>query len=85
MYRTRDRGGTVAFIEMTCKCEASFQADLNEDSNEGLVIMWANQFVSAHAECGFMSGIKKDKPENHRVIDWDTDVKYKESNKKDIE
>jgi hypothetical protein len=77
--------GTVAFIEMTCKCEASFQADLNNDNNESLVVMWANQFVVAHAECGFMSGIKKDKPEHHRVIDWDTDVKYKESNKKDIE
>ena len=75
----------MAFIEMTCKCEASFQADLNSDTNEGLVIMWASQFVSAHSDCGFMGTVKQDKPENHRVIDWDNDVKYKESNKKDIE
>lgn len=75
----------MAFIEMTCKCEASFQADLSADANEGLVIMWANQFVNAHADCGFMNGVKTDKPEIHRVIDWDSDVKYKERDKKDIE
>lgn len=75
----------MAFIEMTCKCEASFQADLNTETNEGLVIMWASQFVAAHSDCGFMGTVKQDKPEIHRVIDWDNDVKYKESNKKDIE
>lgn len=70
---------------MTCKCDASFQADLNSDTNEALVIMWANQFVNAHADCGFMNGIKTDVPETHRIIEWDSDVKYKESYKKDID
>ena len=85
MYKPGIGCAIMAFIEMTCKCEASFQVDLNSETNEGLVIMWANQFVSAHSSCGFMNSVKTDEPEIHRVIDWDTDVKYKESNKKDIE
>lgn len=75
----------MAFIEMTCKCEASFQVDLSNDTSEGLVIMWANQFANAHADCGFMNAVKSDKPEHHRIIEWDSDVQYKERDKKDIE
>jgi hypothetical protein len=50
-----------------------------------MVIMWAQQFVSAHGTCGFMNLVKTDKPETHRVLDWDTDVKYKESGINEIE
>jgi hypothetical protein len=75
----------MAFIEMSCNCSASFQADVSDAGNESMVIMWAQQFVSAHGTCGFMNLVKTDKPETHRVIDWDTDVKYKESGINEIE
>ena len=32
-----------------------------------------------------MNTVKTDVPETHRIIEWDTDVKYKESHKKDID
>lgn len=75
----------MAFIEMTCKCECSFQADVAEVGSETLVILWATQFVNSHAACGFMNTVKTDVPETHRIIEWDSDVKYKESHKKDID
>lgn len=70
----------MAFVEMTCKCEASFQAELSEE-NETLVMLWAQSFVESHRECGFMKGSKPDESEKYRV----DDVMYKERKKKEIE
>lgn len=70
----------MAFIEMTCKCEASFQAELSNE-NETLTMLWAQSFVEAHKECGFMSNHKPDESEKYRS----TDVMYKERKKKEIE
>jgi hypothetical protein len=70
----------MAFIEMTCKCESSFQADLSEDS-ETLIMLWAQSFVEAHKECGFMNNHKSNDYEKYRV----TDVMDKERKKKEIE
>lgn len=75
----------MAFIEMTCKCDASFQVDLDESANSAMILMWANQFINSHADCGFMNPVQTDAPEKHRVIDWDTDVKDKKKGKKEIE
>jgi hypothetical protein len=41
------------FVEMTCNCGASFQADNNE--TDTLLLMWAHAFVNAHTDCGFMT------------------------------
>jgi len=41
------------FIEMTCNCSASFQADASD--NDTLVMVWAQSFVNAHQSCGFMT------------------------------
>jgi hypothetical protein len=70
----------MAFIEMSCKCEASFQAELSDDS-ETLVTLWAQSFVQAHRECGFMNSYKPDESEKYRA----NDVMYKERKKKEIE
>lgn len=42
----------MAFIEMTCNCGASFQADLPD--NDNLMLLWAQSFVAEHTPCGFM-------------------------------
>lgn len=41
------------FIEMTCNCTASFQADIAE--SDTLLLVWAHSFVNAHSGCGFMT------------------------------
>lgn len=41
------------FIEMSCNCSASFQADVTE--SDTLLLVWAQSFVNAHNECGFMT------------------------------
>lgn len=74
----------MAFIEMTCNCVASFQADVSEAGNESLVIMWAQQFVSAHQQCGYMTPIRTDAPEKHRVFEFESDVMHKEIKKKEL-
>jgi len=51
----------MAFVEMTCKCEASFQADLPDSDN--LILMWAHAFIRQHTECGFMSSMVTDVPD----------------------
>ena len=74
----------MAFIEMTCKCESSFQADLPD--NDNLILMWAHAFVRQHADCGFMSSMNTDLPEkmtNYNITYEDT--MYKERKKKEIE
>jgi hypothetical protein len=49
----------MAFVEMSCgKCDSSFQIELED--NDSLPVLWANQFMSAHKECGFMSPSYKD-------------------------
>lgn len=68
----------MAFIEMSCKCEASFQADV-EDSDT-LILLWAQSFVTAHLECGFMSTIRTDVPE--KTVQYD--VMYKEQKEKEL-
>lgn len=70
----------MAFIEMTCKCEASFQAELSDD-NETLVTLWAQSFVESHRECGFMNPAKSDESEKYTV----NDIMYKERKQKEIE
>lgn len=68
----------MAFIEMSCKCEASFQADIEDSDN--LMLLWAQSFVLAHQECGFMSHIKTDLPE--KTVRYD--VMYKEQKEKEL-
>jgi hypothetical protein len=41
------------FIEMSCNCSASFQADVTE--SDTLLLVWAQSFVNAHNECGYMT------------------------------
>jgi len=74
----------MAFIEMSCNCMASFQADVQEVANESLVIMWAQQFVSAHQQCGYMNPVKTDTPEKHRKFEFETDVMHKEKKEKEL-
>jgi hypothetical protein len=66
------------FVEMTCKCEASFQAD--SDNNELLVMVWANSFVNAHKECGYMTKGVEDAEEKMKRYD----VIYKELREKEL-
>lgn len=68
----------MAFIEMSCKCEASFQADIQDSDN--LVLLWAQSFVSAHRECGFMTSINTDLPE--KTVRYD--LMYKEEKEKEL-
>ena len=41
------------FIEMSCNCSASFQADVTE--SDTLLLVWAQSFVNAHNACGYMT------------------------------
>ena len=63
------------FIEMTCNCTASFQADAEE--NDTLVMVWAHSFVNAHKDCGYMTKAKPDDIEEKMKR---YDVIYKDNN-----
>ena len=41
------------FIEMSCECGASVQADAED--NETLVMVWGHSFVNAHQSHGYMA------------------------------
>jgi hypothetical protein len=72
----------MAFIEMTCTCMASFQADVTE--SETLVLMWAQSFVSAHLQCGYMNKVVSDRPETTRTFMFETEVMHKEQKEKEL-
>jgi hypothetical protein len=72
----------MAFIEMTCNCSASFQADLGE--SESLITMWAQSFINAHHACGFMNRVVTDSPEKTRKFELERDVMYKERKEKEL-
>lgn len=55
------------FIEMTCPCMASFQAEA-EDADD-MVLLWAQQFANAHQTCGFMTSTNQDVPEKTKRYD----------------
>jgi hypothetical protein len=67
------------FIEMSCQCSASFQAD--SDESETLVMVWAHSFVNAHKECGYMT-----KPSVHEMEEKMKryDTIYKEEREKEL-
>ena len=67
------------FIEMSCNCEASFQADAPD--NDTLLFVWAHAFVNAHSECGFMTKpLQRDLEEKMKRYD----VIYKEVREKEL-
>ena len=72
----------MAFIEMTCTCMASFQADVEE--SETLIVMWAHSFVTAHHSCGFMNKVVTDAPEKTRKFEFESDVMHKERKEKEL-
>lgn len=41
------------FLEMSCSCGATLQAESGD--YDTLVMFWANSFIEAHHECGFMA------------------------------
>jgi len=49
------------FVEMICTCGASLQMEQNE--NETALWLLSSRCVEAHTDCGFVSGINKDRPE----------------------
>ena len=67
------------FIEMTCNCTASFQAEAEE--NDTLVMIWAHSFVNAHQGCGFMTKPVSEEPEEKMKR---YDVIYKEEREKEL-
>jgi hypothetical protein len=67
------------FIEMSCKCESSFQIDTSE--NETLGMVWAQSFLNAHRECGYMTSLPiQNEEEKMRRLD----VIYKEQKEKEL-
>jgi hypothetical protein len=67
------------FIEMSCNCEASFQVDVPD--NDTLLLLWAQSFVNAHNECGFMTKpMQRDIEEKMKRYD----VIYKEEREKEL-
>ena len=48
------------FVEMICTCGASMQMEQSE--NETALWLLSTRFVEAHTDCGFVSGINKDRP-----------------------
>lgn len=58
-------------VEMICNCSATFEAD-DDGKNTTVITLWANQFISAHSVCGFMSTVKTDTPEKNRKVDVTT-------------
>jgi hypothetical protein len=67
------------FIEMSCNCEASFQADAPD--NDTLLLVWAQSFVNAHNACGFMTKpLSTDVEEKMKRYD----LIYKEEREKEL-
>jgi hypothetical protein len=64
------------FIEMSCNCMASFQAEAEDADN--LVLTWANSFVQAHRGCGFMNPLNTDSPEKTKRYDIAPEIKRRE-------
>lgn len=64
------------FIEMSCNCMASFQAEV-EDADT-LMLTWANSFVEAHRICGFMNPLNTDSPEKTKRYDVAPEIKRRE-------
>lgn len=69
----------MAFIEMTCKCDASFQAEI--ENNDTIVLLWAQSFVESHRSCGFMNPTLTDETEKYH----NNDIMYKDRKEKEIE
>jgi hypothetical protein len=67
------------FIEMSCSCTASFQADVGE--SDTLLLVWAQSFVNAHNDCGFMT---KPLPQDVEEKMKRYDVIYKEEREKEL-
>lgn len=67
------------FIEMSCRCDSSFQVDTEE--NETLMMVWAHAFVNAHNECGYMT---KPITQNSEEKTQRYDVIYKEEREKEL-
>jgi hypothetical protein len=67
------------FIEMSCNCSASFQADTTD--NETLAMVWAQSFVNAHNGCGYMTKQKTFEVEEKMQR---LDVIYKEEREKEL-
>jgi hypothetical protein len=55
------------FVEMTCACGASFQAE--SDDHETLTMLWAQRFVNSHQECGYMSQEHVERQEKSNRLD----------------
>jgi hypothetical protein len=68
----------MAFIEMTCKCDASFQVELED--NDTLALLWAQSFVESHRVCGFMEPVKNNDNEKYRG----TDIMWVERKEKEL-
>ena len=67
------------FIEMSCQCSASFQAEADE--SDTLVMVWAHAFVNAHQNCGFMTKPTVSEMEEKMKR---YDVIYRESREKEL-
>lgn len=68
----------MAFIEMTCNCGSSFQADLPDSDN--IVLVWAHAFVKQHTECGFMTQMRTDVDDKLTRYD----ITYTETKEKEL-
>jgi hypothetical protein len=67
------------FIEMTCKCDASFQVETTD--NETLAMVWAQSFINTHESCGYIIRPAFDNnPEKMKRID----IMYKEEREKEL-
>jgi hypothetical protein len=67
------------FIEMTCPCMATFQAEAEEADD--MVLLWAQQFANAHQACGFMAPLNSDAPEKTKRYD----INFKKRRQKEDE
>lgn len=45
------------YIDMQCACGAAFSV---QEGPETLTMLYAERFTSAHLDCGFMSGVRRD-------------------------
>jgi hypothetical protein len=67
------------FIEMTCKCDASFQVETTD--NETLAMVWAQSFINTHEGCGYIiRPAFEDNSEKTKRID----IMYKEEREKEL-
>lgn len=64
---------------MSCTCGASFQTD--SENNDTLAMLWANKFVAAHVDCGYMS--KSNEVESEEKMKR-YDIIYKEPREKEL-